>query len=249
VTAARAARAPHGALPHDVATRGRLLDAATELFAERGFRRVTVRAICQRARANVAAVNYHFGDKQRLYREVVEAALDTVRDFADYAMRPPGAATAEQKLAHYVSAHLTREQGSSVPERSALLRQLFRHELSESTDIGAYIVEQAVKPRLRYLAAIVEELLGPGADAQTIDRCVLSIQAQCLFPVAAPAALTPLFRRTRADYEALARHVFAFSLAGISACRAEPRGRLEREAAKSARRGPARVARARPARP
>jgi AcrR family transcriptional regulator len=221
-----AARAPSGG-PHDVETRRRVLDAATELFAEHGFRRVTVRAICERARANVASVNYHFGDKQRLYREVVEAALDTVRDFADHAMRPPDGATPERKLAHYIDAHLARAQSSRVPERSSLLRELFRHELSEASEIGAYIVDQAIKPRLRYLAAVVGELLGASAESESVERCVLSIQAQCLFPVAAPVALTPMFRRTRADYEALARHVFEFSLAGIRACRVEARAGLK----------------------
>ena len=46
----------------DRETRERLLKAAEALFAERGFKRVTVREICLAARANVAAVNYHFGD-------------------------------------------------------------------------------------------------------------------------------------------------------------------------------------------
>jgi AcrR family transcriptional regulator len=56
-------------------TRQRLIEAAGHLFAEHGFKKVTVREIVAVARANVAAVNYHFGDKLGLYREVVEAAI------------------------------------------------------------------------------------------------------------------------------------------------------------------------------
>jgi AcrR family transcriptional regulator len=67
--AANAANGTRGA--REAATRERLLTAAAALFAEHGFRRVTVRDICEEASANVAAVNYHFGDKQGLYREVV----------------------------------------------------------------------------------------------------------------------------------------------------------------------------------
>ncbi|MBI3492350.1 MAG: helix-turn-helix transcriptional regulator, partial [Acidobacteria bacterium] len=63
----------------DSETRDRLLRAAERLFADRGFKKVTVRDICRVARANVAAVNYHFGDKLGLYREVLQSATDAMR--------------------------------------------------------------------------------------------------------------------------------------------------------------------------
>ena len=51
-------------------TKARLLEAAGEEFAEKGFELARVRAICERAGANLAAINYHFGDKEQLYVEV-----------------------------------------------------------------------------------------------------------------------------------------------------------------------------------
>ena len=48
----------------------RILYEAETLFAERGFYAVTVREITRAARCNLAAVNYHFGNKQNLYMEV-----------------------------------------------------------------------------------------------------------------------------------------------------------------------------------
>ena len=55
-------------------TRERVLMAAGQEFAAKGFKDATVREICQRARVNIAAVNYHFGDKERLYIESVKRA-------------------------------------------------------------------------------------------------------------------------------------------------------------------------------
>ena len=52
-------------------TRDKLIEAAGSVFAERGYRAATIREICRRAGANVAAVNYTFGDKMGLYTEVL----------------------------------------------------------------------------------------------------------------------------------------------------------------------------------
>ena len=53
-------------------TRQRLLSAALEVFAERGYRAATFKEICGRAGTNTAAINYHFRDKLHLYLAVIE---------------------------------------------------------------------------------------------------------------------------------------------------------------------------------
>src|SRR5690606_21217182 len=56
------------------ATRQQLLEAAGQVFAEHGHAKATSKEICERARANIAAVNYHFGGKDGLYAAVLEEA-------------------------------------------------------------------------------------------------------------------------------------------------------------------------------
>ena len=53
------------------ATRERILRAAEHLFGSHGFSDASLRQITDEARVNLAAVNYHFGSKEELYRQVL----------------------------------------------------------------------------------------------------------------------------------------------------------------------------------
>ena len=92
----------------DVETRDRLLRAAEALFAERGYGNVTVRDICHEARANVAAVNYYFGDKLGLYREVLQTAIDAVRATTEAGREAGIGHPPEEKLRRYIAVFLRR---------------------------------------------------------------------------------------------------------------------------------------------
>lgn len=56
-------------------TKDRILAAAEALFMERGYASTSMREITARAKVNLAAVNYHFGSKEALVREVFERRL------------------------------------------------------------------------------------------------------------------------------------------------------------------------------
>ncbi len=198
----------------DEATRERLLDAATALFSERGFRRVTVRDICRDAKANVSAVNYHFGDKLGLYREVMGRALRRVR--GDPTTDPGKSASPEDKLRHYVRTFVPRV---ALPEGDAVwVMKLMRQEMQDPTPLAPWIAEQAILPRIRYLSETIAELIGCPPDDVRVHRSVISLQAQCLF------YMPNDFRRvgfpdwhepSREEVAAAAEHIVAFTLAGI----------------------------------
>lgn len=57
-------------------SRARIVEAAGQLFADRGFDGVSVRALAQRAGVNAAAINYHFGGKEGLYHAVLRTLID-----------------------------------------------------------------------------------------------------------------------------------------------------------------------------
>jgi AcrR family transcriptional regulator len=59
-------------------TRERIIDAALDLFGDQGLTGATVRDIAARAKVNVAAISYHFGGKEELYRAVAETVIGEI---------------------------------------------------------------------------------------------------------------------------------------------------------------------------
>jgi AcrR family transcriptional regulator len=59
-------------------TAAEILEATQELLLAKGEARTTLRAITERAQANVAAVNYHFGSRDQLIRQAYLSALNEV---------------------------------------------------------------------------------------------------------------------------------------------------------------------------
>jgi AcrR family transcriptional regulator len=218
-------REPQDPAP-DLATRDRLLQAALHLFTSDGFRHVTVRDIARAANANVASVNYHFGDKMQLYLSVVQSAIDAAHDTIDGILRDAEAQGrhAEDRLRYYLRASLLR--AAVHDDRRSQMQKLFGHEIIEPTPATEIILEKIVRPRLRWLARVVAEIMESDPADARVKRCVNSIQAQFLF-LANPTRHLWFDRpRTAADLEGDIDHLIEFSLAGIRAiAAAEARGR------------------------
>ena len=61
-------------------TRDRLLDTAERLFAERGVDATSLRHITTEAKANLASVNYHFGSKEELFRQIFARRIGPINE-------------------------------------------------------------------------------------------------------------------------------------------------------------------------
>jgi TetR/AcrR family transcriptional regulator, regulator of cefoperazone and chloramphenicol sensitivity len=200
----------------DRETRDRLLRTAARLFAERGFKKVTVRDICRAARANVAAVNYHFGDKLGLYREVLQLAIDVLRSTTDAARKAAEGCPPDEQLRRYVQVLLRRVLGAG---RDDWIHRLVNREIADPTPALDAFVDQGLRPRLAYLSAIVSGILGCPADDPRVMRSVISIQTQAVayLPNAIGARLGMKTRLTPTEIEEIVVHVAEFSLGGIRA--------------------------------
>ncbi len=226
------------------ATRTRLLEAATEVFAERGFRGATLREIAERAGANLAAANYYFRSKEGLYLEVARHQLEALE------------------------AGLEREGGSTQPEdvdrlpRSRLVDVLHRwiettleilleepghhgtlmvRELAEPSEALPQIVRRSLDPLRRRIERLLSRL-APELSQAEIERCTRSIGAQIYFYRTHRAALLLLLGRDdypRGFVREIADHITEFSLGGIERLaaprRTQPAARVPRRAGRRSR--------------
>ena len=213
-------RGAPGATRTDRETRDRLLHASEQLFASRGFKDVTVRDIARAARANVAAVNYHFGDKQGLYREVLQVAIDAIRETNEAGRRAAEGQPPAEQLRRYLSVFLRRVLN---PEYETVHR-LIQREIDHPTPAMDALVEQAARPRLEFLGAVVAELMECDPTDPRVLRCVGSILAQTIIwvrknPIA--ERLGFVFKPTPDNIDMVARHITDFSVAGIRAVAAQ----------------------------
>jgi TetR/AcrR family transcriptional regulator, regulator of cefoperazone and chloramphenicol sensitivity len=207
----------------DQETRERLLNAAARLFAERGFAKVTVRDICQKARANVAAVNYHFGGKDGLYHAVMRTAIETMQATTEAARCAGHGLAADERIRAYVSVFIERILGKG---HETWIHQLMLRELSDPTPALDMVAEDVLKPRTAYLCGIIGELIHSPADSPQVMRCALSVQSQfnSMLWSQAVARMMHVADIPAPTLDEIAEHITQFSLGGIRQVRPEAKG-------------------------
>jgi AcrR family transcriptional regulator len=197
-------------------TEKRLLAAAGEIFAEHGYRAATIRQICEKAGANLAAVNYHFGDKEGLYMAVLRSVPSAQAEKYPSNVGLPAKAGAEQKLRAYIRSLLHRVFDEGRPGWHA---KIIAREMIEPTRAFDALVEEAARPVHNELASIVRELLGSATTDESVRLCTLSILSQCVYYHHARTVLRRLYPEQKNgadDIERLVAHIAEFSLGALA---------------------------------
>jgi len=207
-------RAP-AELDHEKATRNRLLSAAGEVFAEHGFKNATIREICKKAGANVAAINYHFGDKKKLYAEVLRFAHACASEKHPADEGLPANAAPEQRLRAFIVSSIRRVFDEGRP---AWHGKLTAQEIIEPTAALNYLVQHEIRPRQQQLFAIIQDILGGKAGEATLRHASQSIIGQCIFYHHARPMIERIFPQQSFDakgVEERAEMIYQFSLAAL----------------------------------
>jgi len=166
-------------------------------------------------------VNYHFGDKEKLYFAVCRGGFQAALTRYPANMGVSENAPPEDTLRAFVRSFLYRMLDESVPELHRM-HCLAAREMTEPTGVLDDIVQNMIRPLFGRLRQIVAELLGPAGDDRTIVLCARSVVGQCLFYRHSQPVLVRLDPNQKFSPEALdelSGHITRFSLAALKQVR------------------------------
>lgn len=198
-------------------TREKLLEAAGSLFLEKGYDGVSIRDVTEAAGANVASVNYYFGGKENLYREVfrrklgqkardVIEALETVIAEDD----PPDL---RKVIDTYVSSFLSEVLSSGDAQN---FLRLVSQEMSEQGIASDIFLNEAVMPIHKLMREAILKAR-PGIPGEKASLCIASLAGQVLHFIRAKDVIKHTIGRSydRKLIDDITKHITEFSLRGI----------------------------------
>ena len=199
------------------ATRLQILEAAGEVFAERGVSSATGKEIAERAGTNSAAVNYYFGGIDGLYTEVLVEAHHRLMDFEflKKVAETPGLPSA--KLNILLDGMIRAILAPASP--SWVLRVLAQEFLHPSEALET-LLGREVLPKKQIAISFVGEILGLPPDHPVVTRCFLSIIGPiALLLVGNPGKLQHVApdAAVRNQIDAVVDHFQRFIMGGLAA--------------------------------
>jgi len=199
----------------------RLLDAAEELFCEHGFEGTSIRDIAASADCNIAAVNYYFGGKEKLYIEVWRRHLIPIRDLRIASINKvmaqnKGQPQLEELLRSFADTFVDPLVDAN---RTSRLGKLMAREYIDGHLSANMFVDEVITPTMTAMRKALVKT-NPDLDESKVPLVVFSVVGQLLHLVHVKAMLEqvgddshlPIFDSTE-----VINHIIKFSLAGIRA--------------------------------
>ena len=156
--------------------RTRLLLEASRIFSEKGYAKASTRKICEAARLNPAAIHYHFGDKDGLYRAVLLVPIHGIA--AQLAGFDDPALKLTESL-HHLLRGFVGEDGAATPGADDGVR-LYLREMIEPTPVFAAAAAQHIGPVHEAIARLLARHIGLPTNSEPdedVHRLVFALIA------------------------------------------------------------------------
>lgn len=212
--------APHPKHAGGEETRTQLINAATEVFLEDGFRAARVADIAKRANLRLSAINYHFGSKEGLYLAVLRHHAELAIHQIPLAIQNPDSPLKE-RLGFAIHALLERMLS---PDSASRIGPLMLRELVNPTAALETLFERFSLPQAQIVMDLAREVVGPAVPDEMLKRGGISIFGQSMAYVLARPLLmriAPEVYEGKDFLDRTAAHILNFSWAGLLAIRAQ----------------------------
>ena len=196
----------------------RILNEAEALFAQKGYRGVTVREIIKAAECNLSAVNYYFGNKKKLYVEVFRSRwvprANRLHECFQNFLATQGSASRSSVVEALARTFL---EGPLSDEERQRHHQLMARELAQPTEAFELLAQEVIRPFFKELADIFRSFMPEGLEEERLMLNILSIFAMVLYFNFARVAVSRITgRKYDSAFKArLVEHIMAFSLKGL----------------------------------
>ena len=150
-------------------TRALIIECAGNLIGNLGYEKVTSKAICQMAKVNMAAVNYHFGSRDGLYLAVLEEVHNYFISLDALQRLYASDCTSKEKIERFFDFFL----GSVLDEKSWHVKVWAREVLAPSSFVKQVLSEQAL-PKISVVMKIFSEYTGLAEDDPKLYTCYFS---------------------------------------------------------------------------
>lgn len=201
------------------ATRENIIEIAGALFAKQGYLATSSKEITERAGTNIAAVNYHFGSREKLYVAVlaeVDRRLIGLDVLADLQASP---LTAVEKLSRVIETII-----DGMSDRTGWPITLWAREILSPSPLFAVMLRDGVIPKFDILAGIISDITGITDDSAAIVECIVASLAPCILLATVDRTIeTPVRELYELSPKRLARDLSVFAVAGLRAVAAADR--------------------------
>jgi AcrR family transcriptional regulator len=211
------AKSSEGLAARDHRTRSRLIEAAGIVFSEKGYDRATAREICDLAQASPAAVNYHFGGKEKLYVAVLREAHRRLMNVEALEAIAKDMDDPEEGLAQFFGGLL---HSMLDPSPAGWIAKLIMREMSAPTRALDEVIDLQVRPRSLLLRSLIGRMMNLSVDHPAVVRGTLSSVGQFVFLFQNRRVIKSVFPEldlTSAGIDEMARHIWRFTIAGLRA--------------------------------
>ena len=202
-------------LHKDDSVRQKLLDASVKVFAEKGFSQATTREISTLAGANVAAISYYWGNKEKLYKQVVkELIIERTKNYPLTAAMNESLSP-EARLKKFIELFLRRLLGTG---QSAWSSKIMVREMTHPTEAIKMVLSKLIKPTFEVLTSIIYAICGEAVPQDRVKQMAVSIISQCVFYFNVSNITDRLIKEEllpEFDLEQLVEHITKFSLSGL----------------------------------